>query len=138
MSCVSVGIATWTSKIKTCSVQLMFTDYVVFRSDHCSTSYILKGFLHMVNTWTLFIHSLTFFKPEKQRGIVVMYDNMLSVENVTEQKFLQFHSLLYINLFGKNDVNSLEHDRSALKKCRLIEIQCTSCAAKILAELEVE
>lgn len=34
----------------------------------------------MVNIWTLFLHSLTFFKPQKQRGIVVMYGNMLSVE----------------------------------------------------------
>jgi len=42
-----------------------------------------------------------------------MYGTVLSVETVIEQKFLQFHSLLLVNSFGKNDVNALEHDWSA-------------------------
>lgn len=49
LPCVSVFIATLTSKIKTCSVRLMFIDCFLFRTDHCPTSFTLKGFLHMVN-----------------------------------------------------------------------------------------
>lgn len=48
-SCVSVAIVTLGSKIKSCSVQLMFTNSVFFRSDHHPASSTLKGFLHMVN-----------------------------------------------------------------------------------------
>lgn len=62
LSCVSVVIATLTSKIKTCTAQLMFTDCVLFRTDHCPTSFTSKVFFHMVNIWTLSLHSLTFFK----------------------------------------------------------------------------
>lgn len=61
LSCVV--IATLTGKSKTWSVQLMFKDCVLFRIDHCPTSFTLKVFLHMVNSWTLSLHSLTFFKP---------------------------------------------------------------------------
>lgn len=41
-----------------------------------------------------------------------MCGTMLSIEILIESKAREFRSLIHINLFGKGDVNAMEHDCS--------------------------
>lgn len=63
---VSVVTSTWTCKIKTYFVQVVFADCSPFRTDHCCTSFALKVFLHMVNIWSLSLQGLTFKPGERE------------------------------------------------------------------------
>lgn len=57
-TCGSVVTSTWTCKIKTWFVQVVFADCSAFRTDHYCTSFILKGFFtygeHLKSVFTKF------------------------------------------------------------------------------------